>query len=185
MLDEERAHKRCLSDVTVICHWVFLVIKISFFSLMSGCKYVFSPLDWGIKNSLCLFGLQCRARGWQKVNTKLIWALIFLMQTLSVLCVKVLTQPCTKFNKTSLCVWSVLGTWQSSIHEREWARAHRHERANAHTHAHTYKTHCEIVKMWHICEYYECLLISRDREGGSGVGWGVWGGGGAAGSNWL
>lgn len=61
-------------------------------------------LDTGIKNRLFLFGLRYRAHGWQKVNTKLIWASIFLMQTRGVLCVKVLTEPCTKFNKTSPCV---------------------------------------------------------------------------------
>lgn len=66
--------------------------------------YVISSQNQGIKNNPAYFCLDCSAElhGWQKVNMKLIWALIFLMQTHSVLRVKVLTELCTKFNKTSL-----------------------------------------------------------------------------------
>lgn len=63
--------------------------------------YVISSQNQGIKKTPAYFCLDCSAElhGWQKVNMKLIWALIFLMQTHGV---KVLTELCTKFNKTSL-----------------------------------------------------------------------------------
>lgn len=144
--------------------------ELEIFSLMCACKCMcFSPIDWGIKNSFCLFGLQYGARGWQKVNTKLIWALIFLMQMHSALCVKVLSEVCTKFNKTSRCVICAqhLQHTNTSAHTRRYER----ERTNGDTHAHIY-AHCEIVKyavnITNVFEATDQHRVQRCR-GGCGV----------------
>ncbi len=148
-----------------------------------ACKCMcFSPLDQRIKNSSCLFGLQCGACGWQKVNTKLIWALIFLMQTHSAPCVKVLSEVCTKFNKTSLCVICAQHLAKFNTHARvkcTHVRTHRYkrERTNSDARAHT---SMHIVKLWSMLYAWMLwmslkLLISTECRGAEG----------AVGSNWL
>lgn len=115
-----------------------------------ACKCMcFSPLDQGIKNSLFLFGLQRRTQRWQKVNTTLIWALIFLMQSHRARCVKVLTEVCRKFNKTSLCVICAqhLAKFNARVNTHTHGRTRRYKHAHgvAHVCTHIY-AHCETVK---------------------------------------
>lgn len=139
---------------------------------MCACKCLcFSPLDQGIKNSFCLFGLQYGARGRQKVNTKLIWALIFLMQTHSAPCVKVLSEVCTKFNKTSVCVicaqhlakFNTLARVNSDTRTQACISVSIQTMTHAHTHAHIF-AHCEKCGVCRLREYYECLRSYRSAQ---------------------